>query len=177
MKICTKCSENKSIECFYKDKSTSDGLRWLCIECDKSRRKTYYEKNSKEICSKAKKYYINNSNKIINRIKKYTKDNLEKIYVYRKQWGKNNRGKTRSYNAKRHSQKLKATPKWLTKEHFKQIEEIYIKAVKLTEETGIKYEVDHIIPLQGINVCGLHVPWNLQIITSTENRSKRNKIV
>lgn len=65
-----------------------------------------------------------------------------------------------------------ATPVWANKSKIK---EFYLKAVILTKETGIIHEVDHIIPIKGKHVCGLHVESNLQIITQTENRKKGNR--
>ena len=67
------------------------------------------------------------------------------------------------------------SPKWLTKEHKKQIKEIYAERDRLIKETGIPHDVDHIIPIQGETVSGLHVPWNLRPIPSKENGQKKNK--
>lgn len=72
--------------------------------------------------------------------------------------------------------KRKRTPKWLTKEHKKQIKILYVKAKLLTEKTGVLHHVDHIYPLRGKTSNGLHVPWNLRIITSDDNFHKSNKL-
>jgi hypothetical protein len=71
--------------------------------------------------------------------------------------------------ANRRATKLNATPSWLTSEQKQQIKEIYNNC-----PTG--FHVDHIIPLQGQKVRGLHVPWNLQILPEKLNLIKGNKV-
>ena len=78
--------------------------------------------------------------------------------------------------AKRRARKHHATPEWLNEDDLWMIEEIYHLANLRTKVTGTDWAVDHIIPLQSKRVCGLHVPWNLQVITSSENSVKGNRI-
>ena len=96
----------------------------------------------------------------------YGQSNLVRIakrgcIVYHRQWSIEKQKRTKF-----------ATPDWANKEKIK---EIYKQAVKLTESTGIRYEVDHIIPLTNKLVCGLHNEFNLQILPMSENRLKNNK--
>jgi 5-methylcytosine-specific restriction endonuclease McrA len=70
-----------------------------------------------------------------------------------------------------------ATPKWLTKEERLQMRDLYVQARKMTGLTRERYVVDHIVPLRGEEVCGLHVPWNLRVITQDDNLKKSNKLV
>ena len=92
-------------------------------------------------------------------------------------YAKLNRPKRNANQAKRKAAKLNRTPPWLSQEHLKQIEELYAIAKMFQMYTGQEYHVDHIVPLQGKNVSGLHTPWNLQVLPAKENMSKGIKYV
>jgi len=70
-----------------------------------------------------------------------------------------------------------ATPPWLTRKQKSEIRQLYQIAITMSKTTGERYVVDHIIPLQGETVCGLHVPWNLRVTTQEENLKKSNKVL
>ena len=86
-------------------------------------------------------------------------------------WQANNKDKVCAKASRYRSRKL--TPKWANQE---KINEFYQKAAELTKKTGVKHEVDHIVPLKGENATGLHVESNLQIIPRSQNASKKNKV-
>ena len=69
---------------------------------------------------------------------------------------------------------MQRTPKWLTEDDHWMIEQTYKFAALRTKMFGFAWHVDHIVPLQGKLVSGLHVPWNLQVIPAAENISKNN---
>lgn len=109
------------------------------------------------------------------RHKNWRDRNKDKEYQRSLSWRKQNRGIMNAIDQKRYTSKKLRMPKWLSKTQQLEIQQIYITANKLTNETGIKYHVDHIIPLQGKIVSGLHVSWNLQILTQQENCQKSNR--
>jgi hypothetical protein len=121
----------------------------------------YREDNREILAEKARNYYSLNRDNCLARLNEYRKNNPEKFTAL---------------NAKRRAAKLNATPEWLTKEQLQEIEELFLCAKMFKLYTGEEYHVDHIIPLQGNNVCGLHVPWNLQVIPAKDNLTKSNKI-
>ena len=147
-KKCSKCGEVKGLDDFHKANSRRDGLRSNCKTC----------------VSVSKK--------------KYDKENKESKAGYMKGYHKNykqaNRGIFNAQAAKRNARKRNATPKWLTEEQGLEIKLIYNKAKELENVDGVKRHVDHIVPLKGKGVRGLHVPWNLQILTAEQNLSKNN---
>ncbi len=98
---------------------------------------------------------------------------------YRKrhsQWRDDNRDVYLAKKARYRARKRNACPAWLTQEQHAEIQVFYTEAVRLTRETGVPHQVDHIVPLGGSTVCGLHVPWNLQVITAKENLRKSNRV-
>lgn len=149
-------------------------------------KKKYYELNKELIAKKAKEYYISNTNYLLLSKKEYYESNksiiLEKAKEYylqvRKLYYKTNAINLRPYRSERsaikRARKLNATPAWSSQEAIKQI---YIDCQLISEMTGVLHHVDHILPLKGKLVSGLHVEYNLQIIPATENLSKSNKFI
>jgi 5-methylcytosine-specific restriction endonuclease McrA len=96
---------------------------------------------------------------------------------YRNVWKENNKVQVLADNKVRRRKHRQATPPWLTRKQKSEIRQLYQMAITMTQTTGEQYVVDHIVPLRSHEVCGLHVPWNLRVITQEENLKKSNKLV
>jgi hypothetical protein len=107
--------------------------------------------------------------------KKYVQKYPEKVKERHNRWVGKNMALKKLWNANRRAAKHNATPLWLSAIEQAQIQEFYDIAAAKTMQTGVKYGVDHIHPLKGNGFNGLHVPWNLQVITCAENSKKNNK--
>jgi hypothetical protein len=132
--------------------------------------------NADRLKQYSKDYYDKNKDIIKIKKKQYRREHRDLIKAYNKSWRMENPDKNRELSARRRARKKHATPKWLTEKDYDNIRAFYTEAQRLSIETGIEYAVDHIHPLSGEYVCGLHVPWNLQILTKSENSSKGNRI-
>ena len=122
-----------------------------------------------------KEWREKNKDKLYNQALEWRKNNIDKIRAYQKKSKKKNSAKVIANNAKRRSDKLQRTPSWLTKDDLWLIKEAYELAALRSKIFEFKWHVDHIIPLKGKLVSGLHVPTNLQVIEGTLNIMKNNK--
>lgn len=151
--------------------------------------KAYYQKRKEYLLAKGKEWREANKSEIAAKRserrkgdkviaakkKEWQQNNKDKVAEYNRRWKQSNRDRHNALNMKRHAAKMNRTPPWLTKQHYDAMKELYNMAKELTRNTGIKHEVDHIVPLQGEAVSGLHVPWNLQVLKQADNRSKFNR--
>jgi hypothetical protein len=185
LRVCKKCKVEKEFTCYIPRKDCRDGISPTCKDCFNKSRPT--RKGSKSSKDYWKKWYNANKEGLLNsqkddlgrktysakRYKKFHSVIKKKQAEYRKTSGYKVLNCSKA--ARRRASKLSATPAWLCEEHKQKIDYFYWLARDLTTVSGETYHVDHIVPLKGKSVCGLHVPWNLQILPADINLSKSNK--
>lgn len=178
-KICSKCKKYKTLEEFHENKKRLSGVTASCIECSKE----FYKQNAEKIKERTRKYrlvnpdkkkemdrshYENNKDKIIQNSKEWRENNKERTNEIHREWQKRNQPAKNANTAKYRADKLSQTPKWLTQQQLDEIKRIYLNCPK-------GFHVDHIVPINGTNVRGLHTPWNLQYLPALDNMKKSNK--
>ena len=134
----------------------------------------YRIKNKAEMAKWQKEYREKNKERLIVYEKERYVRRKESRAIYIKKWSTENKDKVNAISARRRAAKLNATPAWADKEA---IDRMYTVSNFLTNKLGEPHHVDHVIPLQGKNICGLHVEYNLDVIPAVDNLSKGNKIV
>lgn len=160
LKVCKGCLETLPAASFHRSSNTKDGLRGKCKACVNQANKDWYEDNKESV---------------VKRTQAYKAERRDFVRQAGRDYYQRNKAKYFANDAKRANLKRRATPPWLSPSHLKEIEQLYWLAVDLYAVSGEKYHVDHIVPIQGKNVCGLHVPWNLQILPSDLNIAKSNR--
>ena len=173
-KKCTKCGEVKPLEGFGVKSKVKSGREAACKECERARGRKKYEKNRDKILAHQKKHREDNRDKYLARERKYYEENRDKHLASNKKYREDNPEKFAASAAKRRAAKLERIPSWSNKADLKAIRKIYARCKKINKLTGIEHQVDHVIPLQGENVSGLHHSTNLAIIPAALNKSKNN---
>lgn len=140
-----------------------------------ARGRAWYDANRADRLERIRRWRELNPERVAAAFARWVRRWPDKIKAKDRDWRQRNPGKVREYAMARHAAKLRATPPWQTEEDRRQIALFYEAAALLQLATGEAYHVDHIVPLRGKNVCGLHVPGNLQILPALENIRKGNR--
>lgn len=204
-RVCKKCDEEKPLDLFVKNgqwrkhickacdskrvvaQAKADPERakakvkaWREANPEKAaamdaRRAANFRKNSPEKLAAARARYRQSEHgrqKELEYGRAYNTENRDLKIQKKLAWMKANPHKVNAATGRRRAAQIKATPAWAN-EFF--MEEAYDLARRRTEATGIKWEVDHIVPLLSKLVCGLHAEQNLRVIPQSINRSKNNR--
>jgi len=152
MRECTKCNTQKPISEFYKH---TCGYRHNCKTCH---------------AEKAKEWATKNKDRRLE-IVKASRAKTDTWKNYRNKWKSLN-----GQSAERRAKQTERTPHWVDKDELFLIREAYSLCRLREMQTGIKWHVDHIVPLRGKHVSGLHTIMNLQVIPAVINLHKSNKM-
>ena len=145
--------------------------------------RAWYLRNREKCLAESKARRESNPEKTAKYLKEWTEKNRARSNEIKRAWALRNKEKDKQCkkdyeianplnrkgnSARRRARRLQAIPKWLSLQDRKLMRKIYRECPK-------GYEVDHREPLQGKNVCGIHVPWNLEYLTIKANRTKGNR--
>jgi hypothetical protein len=185
VKKCSQCNEVKPLSEFYvitqrgkpyvkascKQCNTISKRHWTRANRERllERCRNWRQKNRKLSVQIATRWVKNNKERRQEYYRGYYERNLEKIRAQALRWAKDH---PHVVNAKSKARKFRTrTPAWANPVY---ISDMYMLAKLVSEFTGDKYHVDHIVPITSSVVCGLHVEHNLQVMKQADNIRKRN---
>lgn len=188
-KACTRCGTTKPVVDFPKSDSHAGGWHTVCRTCLATYGKTHYEANLESRKAQARRDYHDNksarqvarrawrnANKALvrQRNKAWRLTNADRVRKNMRSWSQENAHRKQALEATRRAKKLQATPTWSDNEV---VLEYYraARALNMDNTFGIKWHVDHIVPLNHPLVCGLHSHTNMQLLPAAENLSKGNR--
>ena len=187
IKCCTKCGESKPISEFNLERGKP---RAYCKICHRIAVCEWQRNNRKRVNERVQRWLDKKDpnrrrltpampeNERLSRRKiareKWRALNKEKMNECRRRWAEKNPHSSAARVRQYQAAKLNARPQWADK---KKIAWFYKEAKRISAETGVQHEVDHIVPLVSEIVCGLHCENNLRVITTAENRTKSNKLI
>ncbi len=168
---CRDCKKIKSIVHFPKSSAEVTGYQKQCLKCKSAE----YNRNGDGIRARRKLDRRTNPHRKLQE-QKWRDKNIDKVLANRKRYASEHKGQRAAHESKRRAQRKVSTQNWSDKEYIKDLfvncreaEQIFLSA-----GVTVKFNVDHIYPLKGKIVSGLHNEFNLQILTEHENFVKYN---
>ena len=173
-KTCACCKLELPVENFSSSSTRKSGLHCYCKPCENEKSRAQYAKHKARKDAQNKRWY--EENKQIRLLSQYAwqEKNKNKVSEIQKSYRKRNLSKDCAKVMRREASKINATPEWANNTR---IQCYYSLAAMFNKNTEQKWHVDHIVPLRGKNVCGLHVDYNLRVIPAIENMKKGNRYV
>ena len=184
-KVCNKCGVCKPMDIFNKMRKDSPAYRAACKDCEREQQRAYREANRESVLAQKREYARQNQDAEKARRdawrelyrdrekaqqREYRQANRDKLAEYIKNYAKQNPAKMHAIVMKRRISKKRQTPAWA---NHRKIEEIYEFAAEF-REAGFDVHVDHVVPISGKNVSGLHVETNLRVCLAAHNLRKSN---
>ena len=163
-----------------------------CYSCIRERNRVTYERDPEARRAHTRAWRRDNPDKAKQQGRRRHQRDPSRLKTWGQQWASENPDRAREVTlesgrrwcrknpdkvAVKRFRRTNAVPAWLSQADRDSIAEIYRRARRLTRTTGIVHHVDHIVPISGRTVCGLHVPWNLQILTAKANLAKTNTLL
>lgn len=161
-RVCKSCFKEKNHEEFVKNPRCKFGITYKCKQCFNQQAREKYPDQKEKIFLNQKK----------SRLKRRSEG--KDVNKAAREYSRRNPEYKRFYAAQRKNHVKQATPSWLSPQQKAHIKRVYKMAQFMKRETGLDYHVDHIIPLRGKCVCGLHVPENLRVLRADLNVIKSN---
>jgi len=165
-KLCHRCNTTKPLSAFGRNKARKDGVQVYCTDCMRDVRiqgqydKKRWANNRESESARSLAYRGNNGDRLRGAWREH-----QSAVRATQPW------KVNASNKARKARQRQAMPVWADKT---KIAIVYQKAKTLSASLGIEFQVDHVVPLRGKTVCGLHVHANLQLLEKTENHKKRH---
>jgi 5-methylcytosine-specific restriction endonuclease McrA len=186
LKRCTRCGEHKTLDSFPLCRGKP---RARCKPCHVADAAGWAAKNSERVAAKQREWKYKNRPPAFmgpplpehirlarhrEASKRWREANPEKMKAARKAYHEANPHVMAEVCRRRQAKLLKATPAWA---NVQAMQAVYEEAKRLEAETGIPHEVDHVVPLQGRLVSGLHCETNLRVLPRSDNRRKGNRLI
>lgn len=171
-KVCSQCRLSLSLDLFHKNIRRKDGYHEYCKDC---RKEQYNRRDKTSAIKRSARRYKEKRKECLDGMREYYLKRLEEKKLYGRKHYEQNKYKYVSNAMERKAQIKRATPKWFDSDHRFVYREAHLLAKLREQTTNIKWEVDHIVPLRGKNVCGLHLMENFAVIPKVLNNYKRAK--